>query len=298
MIVNPNAGKRAGEEVAAKAAAELGSRGIAVEQLVSRTQGQAVTLAAEIDTESTEGVIAVGGDGTLFEVLNGLFSKNGEVRIPVGQIPVGTGNSFIKDLGINSVEEAVEAIAGGTVTGVDLGRFSCAAGDYFFVNLLGAGFVSNVAYRAGKYKRLGPLSYILGVLEELVGLKAVSTKITVDGEIYNREIIFAEICNSRFTGGSMMMAPGAEIDDGLLDVVLLNQITRRKLLRLLPSLFRGTHVNDDSVEVIKGRKITLEPETQMALTPDGETFGQTPLEAEVFPQAVTMFCGKVQSSTK
>ncbi len=170
MIINPNAGKRAGEAIALAAAADLKRRGIDVVKRVTESAGHAVALAREIEPGSTEGVIAVGGDGTLFEVLNGLYERNGKVKLPVGQIPVGTGNSFLKDLGISSVGEAVEAIASGEVTEVDLGRFTCASGDYYFVNLLGAGFVSNVAYRAGKYKRLGPVSYVIGVLDVLVGL--------------------------------------------------------------------------------------------------------------------------------
>jgi diacylglycerol kinase (ATP) len=291
MIVNPNAGKRAGEAVALQAAKELKKHGVDVVRQVSESTGHAVTLAAEIEPGSTDGVIAVGGDGTLFEVLNGLYNRSGRIEFPVGQIPVGTGNSFLKDLEINTVEEAIEAIASRSVTQVDLGRFTCPSGEYSFVNLLGAGFVSNVAYRAGKYKRLGPLSYVFGVLEELVGLKAVPATITVDGEVYKRDIIFAEICNSRYTGGNMMMAPGAEIDDGMFDVVLLNPITRRKLLKLFPSLFSGTHVDDEAVEVLKGSKVTVETEIPLSLTPDGETFGQTPIKAEVLPKAVTMFSG-------
>ena len=88
----------------------------------------------------------------------------------------------------------------------------------------------------------------------------------------------------------MMMAPGAQIDDGKFDVVLLNRITRRKLLKLFPSIFSGTHIEDESVEVLRGTKVSLETETPLALTPDGETFGETPIEAEVLPGAVTMFC--------
>ena len=128
MIVNPNAGKRAGVAVARQASEDLKKRGVDVVQQVSESAGHTVTLASEIDPGSTDGVIAVGGDGTLFEVLNGLYNRSGKIEIPVGQIPVGTGNSFLKDLEINTVEEAIEAIASGSVTQVDLGRLTRYAG--------------------------------------------------------------------------------------------------------------------------------------------------------------------------
>jgi diacylglycerol kinase (ATP) len=289
MIVNPNAGKKRGALAAEQAASLLRAAGKEVEMVLTEEAGHAVTLAAQIDSSEVEGVIAVGGDGTLFEVVNGLFQRDESVLPPVGQIPVGTGNSFIKDLGIESIEDAVEKIVNGNLRRVDLGKFSCSDGTYFFVNILGAGFVSNVASRATKYKKLGAFSYVLGVLGELAALNATPLRIDIDGETYEREAIFVEICNSRLTGGNMIMSPDSILDDGLLDVVIVSKVTRRKLLRLFPTLFKGTHVHNESVEVVRGKHITVESTELLGLNIDGETFGKTPMEINVVPGAIEMY---------
>lgn len=289
MIVNPHAGKKQGLGVAEKAAAELTQRGFTIETLISEKAGEAVSLAESLDIEAIQGVLAVGGDGTLFEVINGLLENRDELTIPLGQIPVGTGNSFIKDLGVNSIDEALALISAKKTRPVDLGHFSYSGGNHYFINLLGSGFVSNVAYRGKKYKALGSLSYIFGVLEELIVLKSTPIELNIDGEVIKRDAIFTEICNSKYTGGDMMMAPGAEIDDGLFDVVVLNKVNRRKILRLFPAIFKGTHIDDPVMEVFRGKKVVLTSRDLQVLTPDGETFGTTPLTAEMHHHKIRMF---------
>ena len=289
LIVNPNAGRKRGVEVAAHIASLLGEAGVQCERRVSEHPGGTRELADELDPSQWDGVVAVGGDGTLFEVVNGLVNGSCPLSIPIGQVPVGTGNSFLRDLGIGAPGDVVRCIMEGRIREVDLGRFSSAAGSFYFANLLGAGFVSNVAYRARKYKALGSLSYLLGVVEEVTRLRSTRTRIVVDGQTFDRDAIFVEICNSRFTGGSMMMAPAAKIDDGLLDVVVLNRVTRRRLLQLLPTIFSGTHVDAPEVEVFRGSEIRLESDAPLALTPDGETFGRTPINVKVHPARIRMF---------
>lgn len=290
LIVNPHAGNKHGLKAAHRVSGILNENGHEAHLLISEFPGNTIDIAESIDVDLFDGILAVGGDGTLFEVINGLLKNKKELKIPLGQIPVGTGNSFIKDLGVTTEEDALKAVLSGNVREIDLGEFTYSGGSHFFVNLLGSGFVSNVAYRARKYKLFGALSYILGVLEELVVLKAVDIELNIDGTMIKRKAVFTEICNSRYTGGDMLMAPGAEIDDGLLDVVVLNRITRRKLLSLFPLLFKGEHVNDDALEVFRGREISLKSEKPLMLTPDGETFGDTPIEVKVHPGKIKMFC--------
>lgn len=289
LVVNPLAGKNRGSQIASDAVEMLQSRSIDVELFPTSYARHAIEIVQDLKLDAWDGVIAVGGDGTLFETINGLMRNPGGAVVPVGQIPVGTGNSFIKDVGIETVEDAVAKIAAETTRPVDVGKLSCADGVYFFVNLLGAGFVSNVAYRARKYKAFGSFSYILGVFEELIGLKATNSKLVIDGQTFERECIFIEICNSKYTGGNMMMAPDARIDDGEFDVVVLNRISRRKLLKMFPTIFNGSHVDDDAVEVFRGKRIEFTTDLPLALTPDGETFGTTPITVEMLPGAVRMF---------
>lgn len=290
LILNPAAGKNKGSRAIEKAVPLLQNKGIQFEIKTSEFPGHAIQLAQEFDQSKYDSIVAVGGDGTLFEMLNGLLKANPNFDLPIGQIPVGTGNSFIKDLDIHSIEDAIEKIAAGKTKKVDVGFFKYAEGEYYFINLLGTGFVANVAHQAGKYKMLGPLSYVIGVFEEVVQLKSVPMEMTVDGKVYQRDYIFTEICNSTKTGGNMIMAPNAKIDDGLLDVILLNKISKINLLKVFPQIFKGTHILDSHVETFKGRNIKIVTESPQRLTPDGEVFGTTPIEVTIFPNKITMFC--------
>lgn len=290
LILNPAAGKNKGEKAIKKALPLLESKGIHLEVQISNYAGHAIQLAQEFNPAKYDGIVVVGGDGTLFEIINGLLKKHKNFDLPIGQIPVGTGNSFIKDLEIQTIEDAVEKIAGGKTRKVDVGFFQYPEGEHYFINLLGTGFVANVAHRAGKYKALGPLSYIIGVFEEVVQLQSVPMEMTIDGKIYQRDYIFTEICNSTKTGGNMIMAPDAKIDDGLLEVILLNNISKFNLLKVFPQIFKGTHVQDSHMETYKGKHIRIVTDPPQRLTPDGEVFGSTPIEVSILPQKITMFC--------
>jgi len=290
LIVNPVAGKNKGDKAIREATPLLAEKGIQYDVKISEYSGHATQIAREFDPSKFDGIVAVGGDGTLFEILNGLLKTHRDFVLPIGQIPVGTGNSFIKDLNIQTIADAVEKIAGGKTRKVDVGFFKYPEGEHYFINLLGTGFVANVAHRAGKYKALGPLSYVIGVFEEVVRLHPIPMEMTIDGNIFQRDYIFAEICNSTKTGGNMIMAPDAKIDDGLLDVILLNDISKLNLLKVFPQIFKGTHVNDSHVETFKGRHIKIVTETPQRLTPDGEVFGTTPIEVSILPNKIAMFC--------
>ena len=289
MIVNPVAGKRLGRQIADEAVIRLKASGIPVKTFYSSGPGKTLSIAQSLDQKDWAGVIAVGGDGTISEVLNGLHSGEDGITIPVGQIPSGSGNSYLRDLDILSIDDAVKAIISNTRRRVDLGVFTCDAGSFKFINLLGAGFVSNVARRSVKYKVLGPKSYLFGVIEEVLFLKPISIKLMVDDDIIERNALFVEICNSRYTGGDMLMAPSAQIDDGFLDVIVMNAASRLRALKLLPTIFSGDHVHAPEIEVFRGRRIRLESEHPMALTPDGEIFGHTPLEASVEKKVLSFY---------
>ncbi|TVQ19689.1 MAG: diacylglycerol kinase family lipid kinase [Spirochaetaceae bacterium] len=289
LIVNPNAGRKAGSAVAARVATLLADAGIETERFVSDGPGGTRRIAESIDPGGCDGIVTVGGDGSFFEVINGLLAHADSIRVPLGVVPVGTGNSFIRDLGITSPEEAVERIIAGTTRRVDLGRFACDVGAYWFANLLGAGFVSNVAHRAKRVKGLGSLSYILAVIGEVMRLESTPIVLEIDGLTIEREAIFVEVCNSRYTGGSMMMAPGARIDDGLFDVIVAGSMSRLTVMKLLPKIFSGAHVESPDIQVFTGRSVRLRAAKPLALTPDGETFGSTPIDVSMHAGMVEIY---------
>jgi diacylglycerol kinase (ATP) len=287
IIANPRAGRGRSARVLAQVEAYLADRNVPHQTAVSARPGHVTEIAAEAARRGQSPIVLVGGDGTLFEAVNGMAGAGR--FLPVAQIPVGTGNSFIKDLGIETVEDGLAALTGGRTRAVDLGRVRSPAGEYHFVNLVGAGFVANVASRAASFKCFGDFAYTIGVLLELVVLRAVPCRLTADGKESVRDALFIEVCNSRKTGGQMIMAPSAEIDDGLFDVVIARAMSRRTLLKLFPLIFTGEHVKDPHVETFRCSRISVSFDPPQRVTPDGEILGTTPLEIEIVPRALEVF---------
>jgi diacylglycerol kinase (ATP) len=289
MLVNSHAGRKQGKEVAQKSLEIFQQQGISVKSVFSDYAGHLVDIAEREVNGDWDGIVVVGGDGSLFEVINGMMRGNERLPIPLGVIPVGTGNSFSRDLAVADTTQAVQKIIAGNVRNVDLGKCVCAERTMYFINILGFGFVSDVAEKASLFKRWGSLSYVIGVFIITAKLESYHLDFEIDGKSYQRENIFVEICNSTKTGGNMIMAPQAEIDDGLLDVVLLNKTSRLRLLSALPKIFKGTHVQMEEVETFKAKEMRFQPSASKILTPDGEITGHTPITISVLPGKIRVF---------
>jgi diacylglycerol kinase (ATP) len=270
---------------------ELAKRKIEFDSVQTEFAGQGTDIIKQLDFGEYDGIAVSGGDGTLFEVINGYFLNSSSKKIPIGIIPAGRGNAFARDLNLHPEKwiEAVEIIAGGKTKMVDVGLCKTENEPFYFINILGFGFVTDVAKTAFKLRTLGHLSYIIGVLYRTLSLKSYKLKIVADGKIIERENVFAEICNTRYTGKDFFMAPGAEIDDGLLDIILLNKLTRSRLLQALPKIFTGDHVRMKEVEYFKAKKINIDTCSAKPLTPDGQLFGKTPLQIECFEKTLAIF---------
>ncbi len=289
LLVNPAAGKRRGEAVARKALDIFQQQGVEIQACYSECPGHLIKVAEQEVNGEWDGIVAVGGDGTLFEVINGMMRSNPDLPIPLGVIPVGTGNSFSRDLTIRSFDDAVRNILNGKTRVVDLGKCVSGGDEFYFINILGFGFVADVAHKASYYRNWGALSYVIGVFIITMKLKSYSLEFEIDGKSYQRDNIFVEICNSTKTGGDMIMAPDAKIDDGLLNVVVLNKISRLRLLSALPKIFKGTHILIPEVETFTGREMSFRPTVPKTLTPDGEITGNTPVTVSVVPGKIRVF---------
>ena len=283
LIINPKAGNGRGAKIGEFAQELFTERGVSFDLVYTEYPGHAVALARDAEGYAT--VCSVGGDGTVFEVANGLIKAGKAEAVTLGVVPVGTGNSFSQDLGVhNDVTAAVEAIVNGRSKHIDVGRFSTGGESYYFLNVLGFGFVADVAAAASRYKAVREASYAIGVVQITATLSHYELELTVDGKKYHRDNCFVEICNSRYTGGNMLIAPDAKIDDGLLDVVLLDKISRWRLLKAFPLVFKGEHAKVPQTEFLKGKEITARTNIAKILTPDGEIFGSTPVEVTVQPK--------------
>jgi diacylglycerol kinase (ATP) len=288
IIANPHSGRGRGRDVLARVQKDFHERGVEFETALTTGPLDAREFARAAAARDVETVVVIGGDGTLHEALGGLME--GPRRPRLAQIPVGTGNSFIKDLGIESLEDGLRALAEGKTRRVDLGRGKSSGGEFWFINLAGAGFVARAARRAVGFKKLGNLSYVLAVLLELPGLKPRRLRVVADGIVTEREALFIEICNSRKTGGDMIMAPRAEVDDGLFDVVIAKAMGRREVLGLFPQIFSGRHIESPLIEYFTCASVEAAFDSPEPVTPDGELFGSTPLTAAIHPAALEVYC--------
>jgi diacylglycerol kinase (ATP) len=265
-------------------------QGARCDVLETERQGHAIQLVATTDMTQYDGLVAAGGDGTLFECVTGYFKNEFKRKPPLGILPIGTGNAFARDMAetVPSWEEAVDIIIRAKTRPVDVGQFETEGRQLYFLNILGMGFVADVVKIAHKLKWLGNLSYTLGVLHRMLFLRAVPTTLTIDGKVTKREIIFVEVSNTRFTS-NFYMAPGAHIDDGFFDVTLLGKMTRRKLLKAFPKVFTGEHVKLPEVEQIRAKEILIETDIPKVLTPDGELLGATPVKIKCLHKAIEVF---------
>lgn len=290
IVANPCSGGNKTRKLLPKAEKKLYDLGIEADIFLSRHPAHIRELAMDLDIHKYQGVVAMGGDGTNFHLINGLALKHNLIDLPpLGIIPAGSGNSFVKDLGITSLDQAVQVIARNQPIPVDLLSYTGSPFSFYFINLMGLGFVTDVAVTAERFKMFHDLSYLVGVIHRTAFLDCMEMSVVVDNQTYDGPFCFVEFCNSRFTGGSMLMAPDAKIDDGLMDIVMVRRLTRTQLLSALPRIFTGSHVDMDQVICARGKKVGIITQKNTPLLPDGEVLGSTPGKVEIIPNALRYF---------
>jgi len=272
------------------ALADLREVGLRLE--VHETEGpeHATALARECYARGLHHFLAVGGDGTAFEVLNGLFPRpdgDGDPLV-LATLPLGTGNSFLRDFGIDDSESAMQALIRGTTRACDVARAEHADGTVHFINLMSLAFSARAcALTNSKFKPLGAFGYILAVLACIAGLEHPVIPIQLDGgRTDRRPCVLLSFSNSKYTGGTMMMAPRADPTDGEIDVIRVGQMGRLRLTATFPEIFKGTHVDSPDVEQARARRIDfVDPVRQDAMV-DGEIMSLTLRSVEVLPGAL------------
>ena len=289
-IVNPAAGGgRCGKQFLA-ALDRLHSAGLAVDVVKTDGAGHASALAKNAWAEGRRRFLAVGGDGTSYEVVNGLFPAalaTGE-RPRLGFLPMGTGNSFLRDFSDQGAEHSLAALTEGRARACDVMRLRHRTGTLFWINICSMGFVADVnGLRARRFKAWGELGYVAAVVTSVVGLEARPLPMQVDeGERDGAPFTFVSFNNSKYTGGKMMMAPDADTSDGKLDVILVGEMGRIDLLRTFPKIFEGTHVKHPAVRTAKAQRVVFDVGDEIDVMIDGEAERVIPLELDVLPGAI------------
>ncbi len=287
-IVNPAAGGGRCGKLAPAALEKLRSGGLALEVRETRAPGEATVLAHGAYADGFRNFIAVGGDGTSFEIVNGLFPEAlTEGRAALGFLPLGTGNSFLRDFTERGADYAIEAILARRRRPCDVIHLNHAGGSLYYINTLNMGFAADVATLTNRrLKRLGEPGYLVGVLVSLARLRRRPFPLRVNGERDERRCLFVAFSNSKYTGGKMMIAPHASIDSGAIEYVHWGPIGRLGLVRNLPRLFDGTHVQHRLASRRAVTRIEFDLAEPVDVVVDGEVFTLEIESLEVLPQAL------------
>ena len=261
--------------------------------IASTGPGHAIQLAREAYDQGYRRFLAVGGDGTAHEILNGVFAGRESVnRIALGFLPLGTGNSFLRDFAKDGAEASLQAILENRTRAVDLLRLTHAAGEVFSFNLLSVGFTADVAALTNRvFKPFGHLGYLLGVFVRVVQLRRRSFALRCDGdpEWDERRSLFLTFSNSKYTGGTMLIAPQADPADGLIEFVRWGPIGRLGLLRNLPRLYDGSHIEHPLASRRAVRHVEFKVPAPVDIMIDGEVATLECRSLDVLPAALDVF---------
>ncbi|MEV5319834.1 diacylglycerol kinase [Streptomyces sp. NPDC052687] len=285
LLVNPTAGRGRGAGAARPAACALRAAGFSVRTVLGTDAGDALARARAAVADGTGALIAVGGDGMAGLALQAVAGT----RVPLGLVAVGTGNDFARALGLPVRDPAAAgrliagALKGSRLDDIDLGR----VGDRWFGTVLASGFDSRVNDRGNRMRwPAGRLKYDLAMLAELAAFRPFPYRITLDdGAVREVEATLVAVGNGSSYGGGMRICPGADLTDGLFDITVVGDCTRRTLLRVFPRVYRGGHVDHPKVTVHRAAKIEIAAAGITGYA-DGEPLGPLPLTARCVPAAV------------
>jgi len=289
LIVNPAAGHGLGRKTFARLETRLRAEFPGLEVRFSEHAGHSVDLGREAARGAYDRILCLGGDGTPYEVINGLYADGRPARLPeIGQIPAGTGNSFLRDFGIETPEQALEAILAGRRRKVDLVEFDSQESGRTVrrhsLNIIGVGLIADILRLTNeRLKFLGAAGYSLAVLVRLV--RGMSNRIAVEADGRKLDLVDSAlvISNSKYTGGKMMIAPKAETSDGRADLVVFDRPNRREMVGIFSGVFSGKHLAHPHVDLVQAAAITVEADPPLRLMADGELLGFTPLRLKVMP---------------
>lgn len=287
FILNPWAGRGTGAKVIQRVMQAATAQGLDYRVTLTARPRHAMELAHEA-ADGYDVVVAVGGDGTVHEVVNGLLAaSSGEVTRPLGIVPIGSGDDFANHLRLpaHSIEKCVARIAQGEPRRVDIGRVN---GEYF-ANEVGLAFEAYVTAESRKVTApVGPLIYLIAIFRSLGSYSLPRLRLRWEGGEVEREMLMVSVANGHRAGGGMLFAPDADARDGLFDVVMADAMGRGEILRLLPKVYQGKHISEEPVTVVRTPWLTVDSNKPLPVQADGEILAldMRHLEFELLPLRV------------
>lgn len=281
LVINPTAGNGRAARVGEDIVQSLRASGIAHEAVLTAYAGHAETIAREAAAGGAKTVVAIGGDGTVLEVVRGLYGT----AAALGIIPAGTGNDVVKMLGIpRDPPEALQHMLHHPPRALDAGRIN----ESLFLNVCGTGFdvvVLEYALSAKRYVR-GMLPYLWGVLRTIVSYQPARVTIAMDEEApFTQSVLLLAVANGRFIGGGMEVAPDARPDDGLFDLIIVDHMPRWRMPFHLPKLLTGRIRDIPGTKYLKCRQVTMEG-VNMRVNVDGEIVPMERATLSIVPGAL------------
>jgi diacylglycerol kinase (ATP) len=296
VIVNPMSGNGSTRRAWPTIDRRLKRLGFEVDFRMTESAGDGVRLGREAIEHGVEEVVVVGGDGTVNEVVNGLFAashgKPPDVTLSV--IPAGTGRDFSRSIGLRSFEHALETLGDGDVRDLDVGRvdYTDAEGTHsrYFVNAGDVGIGAETAALLNRSSKIlgGKISYLLGAARTIMTFQGRPARVEADGEvIHDGPLAMTCFANGRFHAGGMRMAPQASMTDGMFDLLVLRDVPKYSLLgSLLPSVYLGRHINHPAVTHRHARSIRITSPETLLFEVDGEQPGTTDICVTVLPESL------------
>jgi diacylglycerol kinase (ATP) len=288
LLINPVSGHGKGLAAARRAKARFAEIGVTVRELAGTDVESSARLAQQAVADGVDALVVVGGDGMVHIALPAVVGTG----TPLGVIPAGTGNDEAREYGWprDDAAQAADVVAAGRTRLVDVGRAVTADGRVsYFGSVLAAGFDSLVSDRTNRMNwPHGRARYNVAMLAEFVNLRPLPFVLTfADGRVVERDLLLVAVGNTRSYGGGMLICPGADPSDGLLDVTIGGALPRRQVLRLMPSVYRGKHVERPEVEVVRTTGLRIESPAINAYA-DGEYLGPLPVDVGVVPDALNV----------
>jgi len=275
----------------------LRSQGADFDAELTKAPGHAIELARQAMEKGYKIIVAVGGDGTVNEVINGLVVEGTTgADVALGMIPYGVGTDLARTLGIpRDYKEACKLLLRGERRTVDLGQITCIHEGReitrYFINAAGLGFDAEVAEltnRLSKLKALGgTIPYVISVLITLVTYRNKRMDITFDGRNLKARVNLAMVCNGQYLAGGMHMAPHASLDDGSFDLIIVGDFGKLELVATFPRVYKGTHLTHPKVDEYRDvKKVRIESQERALIQAEGEIVGEAPATFRIIPHAL------------
>ena len=243
----------------------------------------------ELPFEEYDKICCIGGDGSMHEVINGIMDRSDNKFLPIGLVTAGTGNAFMRDINALNPMIALEKIINNKKREIDIFECKTSNKKFYAFNVVGWGIPSDVNILAEKIRWVGGQRYNIASIIEVIRKKQRIATLQFNNQEIHDDFGFIMACNTIHTGKGMKIAPEAKIDDGLLDLLVVRNISRAKLLRLFTKIFDGSHINHEDVEYYKTTDLKIITSEKSMLNVDGDNKGFSPVEIKLLPNAIEIF---------